>query len=65
MQIVENDSVLISLIIIKSILTKGVELFYNSYAKSDFDTTTEIVSLSRGLFTRGLSFLGKELWMRE
>jgi len=45
------------LIIVKSILTKGVELLYNSYAKSNFDTTTEIVSLSRGLFFEAFLFL--------
>ncbi len=42
---------------LKSILTKGVELLYNSYAKSNFDTTTEIVSLSRGLFFEAFLFL--------
>ncbi|GAH90880.1 unnamed protein product, partial [marine sediment metagenome] len=39
-----------------NILTKGVELLYNSYAKSNFDTTTEIVSLSRGLFFEAFLF---------
>ena len=48
------------LIIVKSILTKVVELFYNSYAKSNFDTTTEIVSLSRGLFFEAFLF-----WVRN
>ena len=58
MDTVKREIILDELLtIIKSILTKGVELFYNSYAKSDFDTTTEIASLSRGLYTRGLSFL--------